>query len=140
MLRARQFSEDSLHYQEEKGFYWKYDHCSGIEDCREARKYLVHFSFLPRYRNFDDSTVDPYEGAICPHDVRMFFIMMKCQTVWDKDPSVCHPSELYQENKISLNDIGNTQSGIINGAVYHQIYCVSFTLHPTTINPRECSD
>ena len=139
-FHARQFREFIPHYEEGKGFYWKSGHCSGEEECRQARKHRINFSFLPRYRNFDDSISDPYEGAICPHDLRMFFVMMKCQTMWEKDKSMCHPSELYQDTAILLDDIGDTQSGIINGAVYHQIYCVPCTIRATTIKPREFSN
>ena len=60
--------------------------------------------------------------------------MTKCQKPWEKDASRCNPSELFQDNKISLADIGDNQSGIINGAVYHQIYCVPPTVRATTIN------
>ena len=135
MFHTRQFKEFVPYYQEGKGFYWKSGHCKGKEECREVAKYRVHFSFLPHYRNFNDSVSDPYEGAICPHDLRMFFIMMKCKTMWEKDLLMCHPSELFQDDKISFDesDIGDNKSGIINGAIYHQIYCVPLTMHATTI-------
>ena len=129
------------YYEEGKGFYWK-SRGAGHDQSEAAKYYQVHFSFLPHYRNFGDSVLDPYEGATCPHDVRMFFIMTKCETTWNPnrhDPPLCHPSELFQDSKISLEDIGETQSGIINDAIYHQIYCVPSTERATKIERIECT-
>ena len=57
------------YYEADKGFYWKTKRCRGSEACREITKHQVHFSFLPPYRNIDDSVLDPYDGAICPQNV-----------------------------------------------------------------------
>ena len=143
MFHPEEFWMFVQYYEEGKGFYWKSKRCSGSKDCIEKRKHRVNYSFLPPYRNVDDSVLDPYQGAICPQDVRMFFIFTKCETTWspnEYDPSMCHPSELFQDSKITLEDIGNTQSGITNDAIYHQIYCVPRTVRPTTIEKRECSN
>ena len=115
------------YYQQEKGFYWQ---CRR-SGCVDEKMHRIHFSFLPHYRNYgnNDYGLDQQSCAVCPRDVRMFLVLTKCKKAWDKHPKYCDQSELLEPNKISLDDIGESQSGIVNGAIYHQIYCVPEFTH-----------
>ena len=129
------------YYQNRTGFYWG---CV-INDC--GRNHLhtlnnvnqIHFSFLPHYRNYgsDDYALNETNGAICPHDVRIFLVMMKCKKVhantYVATRNSCDRSEFFEQSAISIDDIGDSQSGIVNEAVYHQIYCVPEYTRPIPV-------
>ena len=136
--QIQKFNKMVPYYQEGKGFYWASAICHTAEQCKEVAKHQIHFSFLPQYRNYvlGNFSSDPYQGAICPTNVRIFFIMTRCQKIHKKIAKLCDLSELSDTDVIPLRDIDGNQSGMVNDAIYHQIYCVPKRLYPIPIQQK----